>query len=251
MRRKRKWLIVICVLLVLITISQILKHFNYGTESKEAYNTYTVEKERQLDLQGKAYPREVKTYYKNNQVGTYLGVQVADGQTVKKGDKVNLSITSTGKTGAGIIKQISELPISYEENLSLHENDALHLPESNNDGELANSKSISASPIFKSNNNSELSKYGVIIDDLSLPIRAGYSLEIKIPLNAIKIPKSVLTKGNNVFIVNKNSIVEKRNIRIKRINGDIIVEKGLKPGDKLIKQPKSTMNDGDKVEISS
>ncbi|MCD0647060.1 hypothetical protein I5C82_11410, partial [Staphylococcus aureus] len=54
MRRKRKWLIVICVLLVLITISQILKHFNYGTESKEAYNTYTVEKERQLDLQGKA-----------------------------------------------------------------------------------------------------------------------------------------------------------------------------------------------------
>lgn len=59
MRRKRKWLIVICVLLVLITISQILKHFNYGTESKEAYNTYTVEKERQLDLQGKAYPREV------------------------------------------------------------------------------------------------------------------------------------------------------------------------------------------------
>ncbi|EJU84065.1 efflux RND transporter periplasmic adaptor subunit [Staphylococcus aureus] len=370
MRRKRKWLIVICVLLVLITISQILKHFNYGTESKEAYNTYTVEKERQLDLQGKAYPREVKTYYKNNQVGTYLGVQVADGQTVKKGDmlinykinrnkrqqlvdkindtqhiitevylnitkglnnreiqkklieykqtlyeaqqqlyqydsqnrdsmyasfdgkimiknidndsdnqpilyliskeshiktsvtefdlnkvkkgdKVNLSITSTGKTGAGIIKQISELPISYEENLSLHENDALHLPESNNDGELANSKSISASPIFKSNNNSELSKYGVIIDDLSLPIRAGYSLEIKVPLNAIKIPKSVLTKGNNVFIVNKNSIVEKRNIRIKRINGDIIVEKGLKPGDKLIKQPKSTMNDGDKVEISS
>ncbi|HCZ1553278.1 TPA: efflux RND transporter periplasmic adaptor subunit, partial [Staphylococcus aureus] len=170
---------------------------------------------------------------------------------VKKGDKVNLSITSTGKTGAGIIKQISELPISYEENLSLHENDALHLPESNNDGELANSKSISASPIFKSNNNSELSKYGVIIDDLSLPIRAGYSLEIKVPLNAIKIPKSVLTKGNNVFIVNKNSIVEKRNIRIKRINGDIIVEKGLKPGDKLIKQPKSTMNDGDKVEISS
>ncbi len=42
-------------------------------------------------------------------------MQVADGQTVKKGDKVNLSITSTGKTGAGIIKQISELPISYEE----------------------------------------------------------------------------------------------------------------------------------------
>ena len=223
MRRKRKWLIVICVLLVLITISQILKHFNYGTESKEAYNTYTVEKERQLDLQGKAYPREVKTYYKNNQVGTYLGVQVADGQTVKKGDKVNLSITSTGKTGAGIIKQISELPIKF----------------------------IWESPIFNCNNKSELSKYGVIIDDLSLPIRAGYSLEIKVPLNAIKIPKSVLTKGNNVFIVNKNSIVEKRNIRIKRINGDIIVEKGLKPGDKLIKQPKSTMNDGDKVEISS
>ncbi len=113
---------------------------------------------------------------------------------VKKGDKVNLSITSTGKTGAGIIKQISELPISYEEFKSSR-NDALHLPESNNDGELANSKSISASPIFKSNNNSELSKYGVIIDDLSLPIRAGYSLEIKVPLNAIKIPKSVLTKA--------------------------------------------------------
>ncbi|MBE5665954.1 efflux RND transporter periplasmic adaptor subunit [Staphylococcus sp. SS87] len=370
MRSKRKWLIVICVLLLLITISQILKHFNYGTESKEEYNTYTVEKERYLDLQGKAYPREVKTYYKNNQVGTYLGVQVVDGQTVKKGDilinykinsnkrqqlidkindaqniitevylniskdsnnrelqqkltenkqilydaqqqlyqydsqnrdsmyasfdgkimieniendsdnrpilhlisknsqiktsvsefdlnkvkkgdKVNLSITSTGKTGKGIIKQISELPISYEENLSLNENDSMQLPESNNDGTSSNSKLISTSPILKGYSNSELSRYRVIIDELSLPIRAGYSLEIKVPLNVIKVPKSVLTKDNNVFIVNKNNIVEKRNIHIKRINGEIFVEKGLKPGEKLIKQPKNTLNDGDKVEVSS
>lgn len=370
LRSKRKWLIVICVLLLLITISQILKHFNYGTESKEEYNTYTVEKERYLDLQGKAYPREVKTYYKNNQVGTYLGVQVVDGQTVKKGDilinykinsnkrqqlidnindaqniitevylniskdsnnrelqqkltenkqilydaqqqlyqydsqnrdsmyasfdgkimieniendsdnrpilhlisknsqiktsvsefdlnkvkkgdKVNLSITSTGKTGKGIIKQISELPISYEENLSLNENDSMQLPESNNNGASSNSKLISTSPILKGYSNSELSRYRVIIDELSLPIRAGYSLEIKVPLNVIKVPKSVLTKDNYVFIVNKNNIVEKRNIHIKRINGEIFVEKGLKPGEKLIKQPKNTLNDGDKVEVSS
>lgn len=125
--------------------------------------------------------------------------------------------------------------ISYEENLSFYENDVLYLLESNNDGELVNLKLILVFLIFKSNNNFELLKYGVIIDDLSLLICVGYLLEIKVLLNVIKIFKLVLIKGNNVFIVNKNSIVEKWNICIKRINGDIIVEKGLKFGDKLIK----------------
>ncbi|MDG0826475.1 efflux RND transporter periplasmic adaptor subunit, partial [Staphylococcus equorum] len=73
----------------------------------------------------------------------------------------------------------------------------------------------------------------------------------KAPLDSIKLPKSVLTKDNNVFVVNEEGKVKKRDIKIDKINGETFVKEGLKKGDKLIKSPKKTMNDGDKVEVSS
>lgn len=76
-------------------------------------------------------------------------------------------------------------------------------------------------------------------------------MEAKVPLNSIKLPKYVLTKDKNVFVVNKDNKVEKRNISVDKINGEIFVKNGLKKGEKLIKNPKKTMNDGDKVEVSS
>lgn len=82
-------------------------------------------------------------------------------------------------------------------------------------------------------------------------MRAGYSMEVKAPLDSIKLPKSVLTKDNNVFVVNEEGKVKKQDIKIDKINGEIFVKEGLKKGDKLIKNPKKTMNDGDKVEVSS
>ena len=44
----------------------------------------------------------------------------------------------------------------------------------------------------------------------------------------------MLTKDNNVF-VDKDHKVHKRDIKIERNNGQIIVKKGLKSGDKVIK----------------
>lgn len=76
-------------------------------------------------------------------------------------------------------------------------------------------------------------------------------MEVKAPLDSIKLPKSVLTKDNNVFVVNEEGKVKKRDIKTDEINGEIFVKEGLEKGDKLIKNPKKTMNDGDEVEVSS
>ncbi|WP_231098757.1 hypothetical protein [Staphylococcus capitis] len=46
-------------------------------------------------------------------------------------------------------------------------------------------------------------------------------MEIKVPLDPIKLSKSVLTKDNNVFAVNKNNKVEKRDISIDKVNCEI------------------------------
>ncbi len=91
----------------------------------------------------------------------------------------------------------------------------------------------------------------MIISDIDIPVRAGYSMEVKVPLDSIKLPKTVLTKDNNVFVVNKDNKVEKRNIKIDKVNGEIFVKEGLNKGDKVLKNPKNTLNDGDKVEVSS
>ncbi len=91
----------------------------------------------------------------------------------------------------------------------------------------------------------------VVIGDLDIPIRSGFSMNAKIPLKTKKLPNSVLTKDNNVFLVDKISKVHKRDIKIERNNGEIIVKKGLKSGNKVIKNPKGNLNDGEKVEVSS
>ena len=97
----------------------------------------------------------------------------------------------------------------------------------------------------------ETSKYKVIIGDLDIPVRSGFSMDAKIPLKTKKLPNNVLTKDNNVFVVDKNNKVHKREIKIERNNGEIIVKKGLKSGDKVLKSPKGNLNDGEKVEVSS
>ncbi|WP_219323962.1 hypothetical protein, partial [Oenococcus oeni] len=97
----------------------------------------------------------------------------------------------------------------------------------------------------------DTSKYNVIIGDLDIPVRSGFSMDAKIPLKSLKLPNDVLTKDNDVFVLDKNNKVHKRDIKIDRNNGQIIVKKGLKAGDKVIKNPKGNLNDGEKVEVSS
>lgn len=365
------WIIGIVSILILLAIALILRQVNSSSEDKDGYDTYKVEKESPLNLEGKASPHAVKTYNNNSQIGTYVSTQVDDGQSVKQGeplinydvnnskrqqlaskvdeaqasvnedyrninqnpnnsdlqkkltqdqsalseaqqqlnqhdkqvndsvyaafdgkvdiknrenvsegqpvlqlvskepqikttvsefdlekikegDKVNVKITSNGKTGKGEIKKISELPKSYEDKLG--ETSAASGASAGESGEGEAAAAQSSNPVTSDpsgGNDSESSKYTVIIGDLDIPVRAGYSMDVKVPLDSIKLPKSVLTKDNNVFVVNKDNKVEKRDISIDKVNGEIFVRKGLKKGDKLIKNPKNTMNDGDKVEVSS
>nr|WP_198551897.1 HlyD family efflux transporter periplasmic adaptor subunit [Staphylococcus xylosus] len=368
-----KWIISIIAIVILITIALVLRQVNSSSNDKDGYDTYKVEKESPLNLEGKASPHSVKTYNNNSQVGTYVSTQVDDGQSVKQGDplinydvnnnkrqqlankvdeaqsavnedyrninqapndndlqkkltqdqsalneaqqqlnqhdkqvndsvyaafdgkvdvknsenvsdgqpilqlvsnepqikttvsefdldkikegdKVDVKVTSNGKTGKGEIKKISELPKSYEDKLSESSAGGASAGASG-EGEGEEASAASASNPVESDpsggDDSESSKYTVIISDIDIPVRAGYSMEVKVPLDSIKLPKSVLTKDNNVFVVNKDNKVEKRDISIDKVNGEIFVKKGLKKGDKLIKNPKKTMNDGDKVEVSS
>ncbi|MEB6611076.1 efflux RND transporter periplasmic adaptor subunit [Staphylococcus borealis] len=377
MKKKWMWLIGIVAIVGLLAIALILRQVNSNSEDKDGYDTYKVEKESPLNLEGKASPHSVKTYNNNSQVGTYVSTQVDDGQSVKQGDplinydvnnnkrqqlankvdeaqsavdedyrninqnpnnndlqkkltqdqsalseaqqqlnqhdkqvndsvyaafdgkvdiknsenvsdgqsilqlvsnepqikttvsefdldkikegdKVDVKVTSNGKTGKGEIKKISELPKSYEDKLSESSAGGASAGGAGGSGEGEEDSTVSAAqasnPVESDpsgGSDSESSKYTVIISDLDIPVRAGYSMEIKVPLDSIKLPKSVLTKDNNVFVVNKDNKVEKRDISIDKVNGEIFVKKGLKKGDKLIKNPKKTMNDGDKVEVSS
>lgn len=373
---KNKIVSIICIaflIIILLVIALVLRQFNSSSNDKDEYNTYKVEKESPLNLEGKSSPHSVKTYNNNSQIGTYVSIQVDDGQTVKQGnqlinydvnnnkrqqlankvdeaqsavnedyrninqapndndlqkkltqdqsalseaqqqlnqhdkqvndsvyaafdgkvdvknsenvsdgqpilqlvsnepqikttvsefdldkikegDKVDVKVTSNGKTGKGEIKKISELPKSYEDKLSESSAGGASAGASG-EGEGEEASVASASNPVESDpsggDDSESSKYTVIISDIDIPVRAGYSMEVKVPLDSIKLPKSVLTKDNNVFVVNKDNKVEKRDISIDKVNGEIFVKKGLKKGDKLIKNPKKTMNDGDKVEVSS
>lgn len=165
-----------------------------------------------------------------------------DVNKIKVGDSVNIKVNSTGEKGHGKIKKISELPSNYEEK------DASSMSQGNSEeGSSQASNPVSNNPTLSKDN----SKYQVTIGDIDLPIRSGFSTEAEIPIDAIKIPKSVLTRNNDVFVLNKDDKVEKRHVNIERQNGEIIVKKGLKKGEKLIVSPKKSLNNGDKVEVSS
>ncbi|MDG0822617.1 efflux RND transporter periplasmic adaptor subunit [Staphylococcus equorum] len=370
MKKKWMWLIGIVAIIGLVVVALVLKQTNSSSAEKDGYDTYTVEKESPLNLEGKASPNSVKTYNNNSQLGAYISTQVDDGQSVKQGDplinydinnskreqladkvdeaqnavnkdykninqspnnndlqkqlsqdqnalseaqqqlnsydkqvndsvyadfdgkvdiknednvadgekilqlvsnepqikttvsefdlnkikegnKVDVKVTSTGETGEGKIQKISELPKSYEENLNESAaGGASAVSGSEDEGSTPQaSNPVEGDP--SGGNDSESSKYTVVIDDIDIPVRAGYSMEVKAPLDSIKLPKSVLTKDNNVFVVNEEGKVKKRDIKTDEINGEIFVKEGLEKGDKLIKNPKKTMNDGDEVEVSS
>ncbi|MEB7781253.1 efflux RND transporter periplasmic adaptor subunit [Mammaliicoccus fleurettii] len=162
---------------------------------------------------------------------------------IKIGDSVDISVSSTGGEGKGKVTKISELPTSYED-----KSQESTMGASESEGETPETSNPTAhNPSVGKDN----SKYQVTVGKINIPIRSGFSTEGKIPLDAIKLPKSVLTKGNHVFVLDKNNKVEKRHINITRQNGEIFVEKGLNSGEKLIVSPKKTLNNSEKVEVSS
>lgn len=46
----------------------------------------------------------------------------------------------------------------------------------------------------------ESSKHTVIISDMDISVRASDSMEVKMPLDSIKLAKSVLTRDNNILL---------------------------------------------------
>ncbi|MEB7367625.1 efflux RND transporter periplasmic adaptor subunit [Staphylococcus borealis] len=165
-----------------------------------------------------------------------------DVDKIKEGDKVDVTVNSNGKKGKGKILKIDELPTSYDDSANGEESE---------DGASASQISNPTVNNPSGSKEGDTSKYNVIIGDLDIPVRSGFSMDAKIPLETKKLPNDVLTKDNDVFVVDRHNKVHKRDIKIYRSNGQIFVKKGLKSGDKVIKNPKGNLNDGEKVEVSS
>ena len=169
---------------------------------------------------------------------------------IRDRDKVDVTVNSTGKKGEGKILKIDELPTSFDAGSESEASGGTQAggEEGEGSGAQASNPTVNNPSGGK---DGDTSKYKVVIGDLDIPVRSGFSMDAKIPLNTKKLPNNVLTKDNNVFVVDKDHKVHKRDIKIERNNGQIIVKKGLKSGAKVIKNPKGNLNDGEKVEVSS
>lgn len=172
---------------------------------------------------------------------------------IKVGDDVNVKVASNGKTGKGKITHIAQLPTSYEEGEAAQApagGDMAAEPESGAEGQssVTTTNPIDSNPSLGKAN--ETSKYEIMIGDLDFNVKNGYSIEADIPLSELKIPKSALTKDNQVFVVDSNNKAQKRQVKYDEVNGDIIIKSGLKKNDKILKNPDNKVKDGQKVEVS-
>lgn len=166
---------------------------------------------------------------------------------LKKGQKVNIKVNSTNKTGTGEITKISEVPHTDLANESSQDNMNMESVDSSKSEEIADMNMTTQEKL----DGIKDIKYKVTIENLDIPIRSGFSVDVSIPNNVIVIPKSVLGKGNDVYIVDQDNKVHRKDILIEKINGEIVIKKGLKKGDKLLIKPPKKMKDGEKVDVSS
>nr|WP_232796218.1 HlyD family efflux transporter periplasmic adaptor subunit [Staphylococcus canis] len=173
---------------------------------------------------------------------------------IKVGDDVKVTVTSNGKTGNGKITRIAQLPTSYdtEANASAGAG-ATPAMSGASEGDEAQSSLTTNNPVDRDpelGKGNETSKYQVMIGELDFDVKNGYTVEATIPLDTIKIPKSALTKDNRVFVVDDKGYAHKRKIQFDDNNGDIMIQKGLKVNEKIIKNPDNKIKDGKKVEVS-
>ena len=189
----------------------------------------------------------------SNQPQVKASVSEFDIDKIKEGDNVNIKINSNGKSGTGKIIKIDQLPTSFEDSTNTNTAQASQQGNMESNGEAGGTQTAINPTVNNPSGGKDgaASKYTVIIGNIDLPIRAGFSLEAKIPLKTLKLPKNVLTKDNQVFVLDSEYKVHKRHIKIERNNDQIIVKKGLKAGDKVIKNPQVNLNDGEKIEVSS
>ncbi|MGV3041995.1 HlyD family efflux transporter periplasmic adaptor subunit [Staphylococcus rostri] len=174
---------------------------------------------------------------------------------IKVGDKVNIQVNSTGKKGTGKIVKISQLPTSYKEDGSAAQASSagVSAQAGGGEGEEGSTSLTTNNPVQNSpsgDNANETSKYEVMIGDLDFKVRNGYSVEADIPQETLKLPKEVLTKDDHVYVVDAQGKAHKVKVEYDEADGTLIVKKGVKKGDKLIKNPDSKVQDGKKVEVS-
>lgn len=181
-----------------------------------------------------------------------------DLEKISEGDVVDIEVSSTGTQGTGEITWISQLPTTYDDLTNSQENinnsqTELNPSEEESDqpGEEFDSSDLSGTlSTTQHESGNEASSYSVKIENLDFEPQPGYSVEISIPLETIRIPKNVLLNDETVMVVDENNTVEKRQITIKERNNSLYVLEGLEPGDRVIQNPDETLEDGDEVEVS-
>lgn len=141
-----------------------------------------------------------------------------DVDKIKEGDEVDVTVNSNGKKGKGKILKVDELPTSYDDSASGESSGAqASAGGQGEDSEEGASAAQASNPTVNNpsgGKEGDTSKYNVIIGDLDIPVRAGFSIDAKIPLKTKKLPNNVLTKDNDVFVVDKHNKVHKRDIKI-------------------------------------
>ncbi|WP_315167849.1 efflux RND transporter periplasmic adaptor subunit [Metaclostridioides mangenotii] len=97
-----------------------------------------------------------------------------------------------------------------------------------------------------------LSNYKFLVE-LDSPVQYGYSVQIKLPIDELRIPKKALIKEGNkeyVYLYISGKVIKKP-INTETKNEVIVVLDGLKEGDVIISNPNEKLKDGDKIELKS
>lgn len=139
-----------------------------------------------------------------------------DKDKIKIGDKVRVGINKGGEDIKGEIIDIDDLPIS----------------------------SNSAKDVKKS------SKYNITIGNLNAEAGNGYTVATHIYPTTLQIPEDAITQDHKVFVLDKINNIHKRNIVTGHSKDQIIVKKGLKSGERILRKPKSSLKNGDNVKLS-
>lgn len=146
-----------------------------------------------------------------------------DYDSIKLNQRVKVRPVSQKEEIGGQIKQINQLP-ETEINVG------------NNQG----------------NSTGSLSNYKFLVE-LDSPLQYGYSVQIKLSIDELRIPKKALIKEGNkeyVYLYISGKVIKKP-IKTETKNEVIDVLDGLKEGDIIIANPNEKLKEGEKVELKS
>ncbi|MDR0879629.1 MAG: hypothetical protein LBN09_02880 [Clostridioides sp.] len=99
---------------------------------------------------------------------------------------------------------------------------------------------------------SSVANYNFVVK-LDNPIQYGYSVQIKVAQNELRIPQTALIKeGTREYVYTyKNGRAIRKAIRTENVDGVIVVKDGLKENEKIIANPDDKLVDGQSLDIKS